>query len=213
MPFTYDFPRPAVTVDVCAFAATDAGLRILLIERAREPFAGRHALPGGFVDIDEDLEPAARRELAEETGVAVGPMLQVGAFGAVHRDPRGRSIGVAFAALFVGEPPEGVAGDDARAARWRSAERLPRLAFDHREIVQAARSCVCERILLDGSAAALMTPPFTLGDLRTVAEQFGVARGSAAAERARLRRDPRLRATRARRGREGLYRWVRGGKG
>ncbi len=206
MAFTYDYPRPAVTVDVVALAATQAGPRILLIERAHEPFAGCQALPGGFVDPDEDLPTAARRELAEETGVEVGPLLEVGAFGAVHRDPRGRSIGVAYLAVFVGEPPAGRAGDDARSARWRSAQRLPKLAFDHRDIVRAARTRLAERIVLDGSAAALLSAPFTLAELALVQEQFGAAPTGRAALRARLRRDPRLHATGERRGREDLYR-------
>lgn len=212
MAFTYDYPRPAVTVDVVAFAATARGLRVLLIERAHEPFAGRHALPGGFVDIDEDLEPAARRELAEETGVAVGPLLEVGAFGAVGRDPRGRSIGVAFAAVFAGEPPAGCAGDDARTAAWRSADRLPKLAFDHRAIVAAARSRLVDRITLDGSAARLLPAPFTLDQLWIVADQLGAATASRGATLSRLRRDPRLKATGAQLGRENLYRPQRVGR-
>lgn len=135
--YRYDHPRPALTAD-CAVLA-DGGRRILLIRRGREPFAGGWALPGGFVEIDEDLPDAARRELREETGIRVERLAQIGAFGRPDRDPRGRVVSVAFLAAVGaadGSPPR--AADDAAEARWFALDDLPPLAFDHAEIVDAA---------------------------------------------------------------------------
>jgi 8-oxo-dGTP diphosphatase len=127
-----------VTVDVVLFARGPE-LQVLLIERGHAPFAGRWALPGGFLDLDEELEQAARRELREETGLEVGELAQIGTFGKLGRDPRGRTISVVFGAVcaeaMLPEP-----GDDAARAEWFAADRLPQLAFDHDEIMAAARA-------------------------------------------------------------------------
>ncbi len=145
MPFTYDYPRPAVTVDVVlvTLGANDA-LRVLLIQRKHEPFAGRWALPGGFVDQHEDLPVAARRELREETGVDVGPLLQLGAYGTPGRDPRGHTVGVAFVAAAGPGEAEGIAGDDAADCRWFALRRPPPLAFDHGDMLRDARRALAE---------------------------------------------------------------------
>ncbi|MCP4868211.1 MAG: NUDIX hydrolase [Proteobacteria bacterium] len=129
---SYEWPRPAVTVDLIVLR----GSQILLIQRDREPFAGRWALPGGFVDEGEDLETAARRELLEETGLKAGTLRQFRAFGDPGRDPRGWTIAIAF--VSEDTPGEPQAGDDAREARWFDQHALPSLAFDHDLIVQAA---------------------------------------------------------------------------
>lgn len=137
MPF-YDHPRPALTADIVLIAA---GTRpaVLLIRRGKPPFEGCWALPGGFVGIDEDLEPAARRELAEETGLAAGSLLQVGAFGRPGRDPRGRVVSVAFTGAPATDVADPQPASDAADARWFPLEELPELAFDHAEIIAAAR--------------------------------------------------------------------------
>lgn len=136
MPF-YEHPRPALTVDVVLIAPSPESA-VLLIRRARPPYEDRWALPGGFVGIGEDLEPAARRELAEETGIAAGRLIQVGAFGRPDRDPRGRIVSVAY----TGEPAPDAgalrAASDAGEARWFPLGALPQLAFDHDEIIAAA---------------------------------------------------------------------------
>lgn len=140
MPFTYDYPRPAVTVDTVLCTPGGHGeLRVLLIRRAHDPFAGCWALPGGFVDAHEDLPTAARRELREETGVAIRRVVQLGAYGTPGRDPRGHTVGVAFLALVAPGAAEAQAGDDAAACGWFSLRRPPRLAFDHGVMLRDAR--------------------------------------------------------------------------
>jgi 8-oxo-dGTP diphosphatase len=138
--YTYSHPHPAVTVDVALFATRKDGEQILLIQRASAPFLGSWALPGGFVGVEEDLEPAARRELAEEAGITGIRLEQLGAFGAPNRDPRERVITVVFVGWVDGTPPPPHAGSDAAAARWHPLEHLPPLAFDHHEIIQYARA-------------------------------------------------------------------------
>ena len=99
MPFTYDYPRPAVTADTVVLAFEHGALEVLLIQRGHEPFEDHWALPGGFVEMDETLEASARRELDEETGLRPGRLEQVHTFGDPGRDPRGRVVTVAFLAL------------------------------------------------------------------------------------------------------------------
>lgn len=128
-----------VTVDVALFApgATAAsGPSVLLIQRAKPPFAGAWALPGGFLDIDEELAAAARRELREETSLKVARLLPLGTYGKVGRDPRGRTISVVYLAAGDADRLRPRAGDDAGAVAWHAVAALPRLAFDHRRIVR-----------------------------------------------------------------------------
>ena len=145
MPYTSEYPIFAVTADVVLFTGTGEDLRVLLIRRGRPPFQGLLALPGGFVDIDEDLPTAALRELEEETGVVGVEVRQLGAYGAPSRDPRGRTVGIAFWGLLAREVPVR-AGDDAAAAGWFAVRDLldvadpgERLAFDHARILTDAR--------------------------------------------------------------------------
>ncbi len=136
--YTYDHPRPAVTVDV-AIVTREAKPRVLLIRRKHAPFAGRWALPGGFVDMDETLEAAARRELFEETGVAAGRIEQLATLGDPGRDPRGRVISVVYLARVQPEHLQPRAADDAAAVGWHFLHRPPPLAFDHAEILALVR--------------------------------------------------------------------------
>lgn len=136
-PYCYEYPRPAVSVDVVVIRRPATGPEVLLIQRGREPFAGHWALPGGFLDMQETLEESARRELREETGLEIDELQAVGPFSAVERDPRGRVISFVFAANFGGEQLI-VAGDDARNAAWQPLGHLPPLAFDHEQMIHAA---------------------------------------------------------------------------
>jgi len=128
-----------VTVDAAVFGIFGKKVKLLLIRRKNEPFKGQWALPGGFVDIDEELEVAAARELAEETGLAGVSLEQIRTFGQVGRDPRGRQITVVFMGLAVQGRTNIAAGDDAAEAKWFDVAHLPSdLAFDHHKITRFA---------------------------------------------------------------------------
>lgn len=130
MPFTYDYPRPAVTTDCLIVKCTPDGDALLLIRRGRPPYQGMWALPGGFMEMDETLEQTAVRELEEETGLKGIRLKQFRAFSGLDRDPRQRTIGIVFYG-FAAEEAIAQAGDDAAEAEWFSIHALPPLAFDH----------------------------------------------------------------------------------
>ena len=137
MSYTYKYPRPALTADCVVIA--QATREVLLIQRGIEPFKGCWAFPGGFMNMDETTEQCAVRELEEETGLRVSSLRQVGTYSKVDRDPRGRTITVAYLALI--DAPVSVKGqDDAAQAQWFPLSALPPLAFDHAEIMQDAIS-------------------------------------------------------------------------
>jgi len=135
--YCYDHPRPAVTVDIVLFHRSGVDIEVLLIKRGREPFKGRWAFPGGFVDEDESLEVAAARELREETGLHGIKLEQLAAFGDPGRDPRGHTVSVVFCGT-VSDRRAVIAADDAAEARWHSAAHPPKLAFDHQKILRRA---------------------------------------------------------------------------
>jgi 8-oxo-dGTP diphosphatase len=136
--YTYDYPRPAVAVDLVITTDEDDP-RVLLIRRKHDPFVGMWALPGGFVDMQEPLETAARRELHEETGVKVERVEQLHTFGDPGRDPRGRTISVVYLAIVDAAQLRPRANDDAAEVDWHLMRQLPALAFDHAEILACAR--------------------------------------------------------------------------
>ena len=136
MAYTYKYPRPAVTAD-CVVITKESAPQVLLIQRGIDPFKGCWAFPGGFMNMDETTEQCAIRELEEETGMKVTDLYQIGAYSKVDRDPRGRTITVAYLAIV--DAPVAVAGqDDAAKAQWFPIDALPPLAFDHEEIMQDA---------------------------------------------------------------------------
>ncbi|MFT3796263.1 NUDIX domain-containing protein [Flavobacterium sp.] len=131
-------PKIFVTVDIVLLRQNISGGEVLLIQRKNEPFRESWALPGGFVDENEDLADAARRELAEETGINVRHLDQLKTFGKPHRDPRGHTVSVAYLYVVTDEKLAAQAGDDAADAQWFSVNQLPQLAFDHDEIISYA---------------------------------------------------------------------------
>ena len=133
MSYIYEYPRPAVTAD-CVVITKETEPKVLLIQRGNEPFKGQWAFPGGFMNMDETTEQCAIRELEEETGLKVTDIQQIGAYSKVDRDPRGRTVTVAYLAII--DKVEAVKGlDDAAKAQWFSLSSLPKLAFDHEDIM------------------------------------------------------------------------------
>lgn len=136
MEYTYKYPRPAVTAD-CVVITKEPQPKVLLIQRGAAPFKDTWAFPGGFMNMDETTEQCAIRELEEETGLKVATIHQIGAYSKVDRDPRGRTITVAYLGIF--DAPKEVKGmDDAANAKWFSISDLPHLAFDHYDILKDA---------------------------------------------------------------------------
>jgi 8-oxo-dGTP diphosphatase len=144
--YVYDWPRPMVAVDAVVFSLSGGKTQVLLVNRGHEPFKGKWAVPGGYVDMDEELEDAAARELQEETGLTGVKLEQMHAFGKCGRDPRGRQISIAFTGIATGGQDKIRPGDDAAKAKWFDIENLPRdLAFDHSEIIKFATEKLGER--------------------------------------------------------------------
>lgn len=172
----HDYPPFAVTVDLAVFTIRAGLLSVLLVERGDDPFAGSWALPGGFVGIDETVEEAALRELAEETGLDIfsGHVEQLRTYGNPARDPRMRVVSVAHVA-FAPNLPVPTPGSDAAAARWWPitdllAEDGPVLAFDHGTILSDALDRVRSKLEYTTLATSFLEEPFTLSDLYRVYE-------------------------------------------
>lgn len=173
LPNDYDpsiFERPSVTVDVVIFSLVGDDLKVLLIKRKIQPYAGIWALPGGFVQIDESLEDAAERELEEETGVTNVYMEQLYTFGEPGRDPRTRVITVAYFALVPYDAIEHRPGDDAAATSWFSMFKLPDLAFDHSEILDYAFTRLRYKLEYTSVGFELLPDVFTLSELQKAYE-------------------------------------------
>jgi 8-oxo-dGTP diphosphatase len=185
VPFTYEYPRPALTADCILFAMRAEDLAVLLIKRKGPPFKGAWALPGGFVNPNEPLDRAAARELMEETGITGVPLEQLGAFGDPGRDPRGHVVSVAFYSFVVADA-QPVAADDAADAAWHPLRALPlpswgahspvksrvKLAFDHAQMIEVARRRLQQRLVDPARDSPFQIVParFTLTELQRVYE-------------------------------------------
>lgn len=170
MTHTYQYPRAALTVDCVVFGFDESELKVLLIQRALDPFKGKWALPGGFVHVDETLDDAARRELAEETGLENVFLEQLYTFGTVKRDPRERVVSVAHFALVKLSDYKAKAATDAAKAEWFPISELPKLAFDHADIVVAALSRLQGKVRYQPVGFELLPPKFTLSELQHLYE-------------------------------------------
>lgn len=172
MSYTYPYPRPSLSVDCVIFGLDDSQeLRVLLIQRGHDPFAGYWALPGGFVEMDEDLETAARRELEEETGVRDIFIEQLYTFGKPNRDPRGRVISVAYYALVNLQEHPARAASDATNVQWVKLSELPQLAFDHAHILQTAIERLKAKVRYQPLGFELLPEKFTLSQLEKLYEK------------------------------------------
>lgn len=166
--YTYDYPRPAVTTDCVIFGYDGKQLKILLIERGIEPFKGRWAFPGGFLNMNEDAETGAKRELMEETRLRDAYIEQFHTFSDVNRDPRGRVITISYYALVKMQDVNG--GDDAAQAQWFALNEIPPLAFDHDRILRMAMSRLKEKIHFEPIGLELMPEIFTMPELQNLYE-------------------------------------------
>lgn len=170
MTHTYEFPRPALTVDCVVFGLDDEDLKVMLIQRKLEPFEGQWALPGGFVHMDETLDEAARRELQEETGLEDIYLEQLYTFGEIGRDPRGRTVSVAHYALVKLMAHDVQAATDAADAAWFPINDLPELAFDHDQIFEMALERLKGKVRYKPIGFELLPEKFTLSALQHVYE-------------------------------------------
>ena len=170
MTVTYNYPRPCLTVDCAVFGLDDDELKVLLIQRDQPPFAGQWALPGGFVNLDESLEAAARRELEEETGVSVSYLEQLYTFGDVDRDPRDRVVSVAYYALVKLADHVVHAASDARRAAWFAIDDANTLAFDHDRILEVAHERLRSKVRYQPIGFELLPAKFTLRQLQHLYE-------------------------------------------
>jgi 8-oxo-dGTP diphosphatase len=166
--FCYKYPHPAVTADCVIFGFDGLNLKVLLIQRGIEPFKGRWAFPGGFMQMDETIEECARRELREETGLVTNSVEQFYTFSDVNRDPRERVITVAHYALVRLSEVKG--GDDAASASWFTMDEIPCLAFDHDRILRMALSTLKERICFEPIGFELLPEVFTMTELQNLYE-------------------------------------------
>lgn len=172
---TYDWPRPALTADIALFTVRGTlnalRLQVLLMRRKEKPFRGAWALPGGFVREDEDLPDAARRELAEETGVTGATLEQVAAVGTPGRDPRGHTVTVVYVGLV---PPDRhrlePSGDSAEARWFDVAGELPTLAFDHTELLRLSLEYLRRRVGDAPICFELLPREFTLSEMQALLE-------------------------------------------
>lgn len=172
-PYCYEYPRPAVTVDIILFTFQEGKLKVLLVRRGGPPFANMYALPGGFVEINEEIETAARRELYEETNIQDIYLEQLYTFGAPDRDPRTRVITVAHFALLSIDQAARLqihAASDAAEATWCDAYAPPALAFDHARILQYAIQRLRWKLEWTALGFLLLPVEFTLSELQQVYE-------------------------------------------
>ncbi len=168
--YLQQIPRIAVAVDCVVFGLDEGELKVLLVERAWEPFKGHWALPGGFVHLGETADEAARRELREETGIRNLFLEQLYTFSDIDRDPRERVISIAYYALVKPSDYSLLASTDAAKADWFSSLQVPPLAFDHQKILQTARERLKGKVRYQPIGFELLPPKFTMSQLQRLYE-------------------------------------------
>ena len=168
--YCYEYPRPALTTDCVIFGFDETDLKVLLIERGIEPYKGKWAFPGGFVQMGENTEDGAKRELLEETGLKDIYIEQLYTFSDVDRDPRGRVVSVAYYALVSLNKFNPQAGDDANNAAWFSVRNVPTLAFDHEKILRMALYRIKGKIRYQPIGFELLPEKFTMTELQHLYE-------------------------------------------
>ena len=167
---TYDYPRPAVTVDCVIFGFSENQLKILLTKRSIEPYTGSWALPGGFIEMDETADDCSRRKLKEEAGLEGIYMEQLYTFSTIDRDPRDRVISIAYYALVKSTDRVLHAGTGIADVQWFALKDIPSLAFDHSKIVDIATERLKGKISYQPLGFELLPEKFTLPDLLRIYE-------------------------------------------
>ncbi|MBT4376570.1 NUDIX hydrolase [archaeon] len=165
-----DYEQPSVTADIVIFSVIDEDLKVLLVKRGIEPFKDKWAIPGGFMNVGESLEDAAKRELFEETGVKDVYLEQLYTFGDVGRDPRGRVVTVSYFALVNSEKIKLKSSADVKEAKWFSVKKLPTLAFDHKKILDYALQRLKWKFEYTTVGISLLSKKFRLSELRGLYE-------------------------------------------
>ncbi|NDV67037.1 NrtR DNA-binding winged helix domain-containing protein [Bacteroides sp. 224] len=168
--YIYEYPRPAVTTDCVIFGFDEGELKVLLIERGIEPFLGKWALPGGFIDMNEDAEACSRRILHKETGLENIFMEQLYTFTSVERDPRYRVISITYYALVKRSDYNAIAGLDTTTVRWFALSEVPELAFDHKAILDTAKERLKGKIKYQPIGFELLPERFTMPELHRLYE-------------------------------------------
>ena len=168
--YHYKYPHPSVTTDCVVFGFDGHSLKILLIERGGEPYKGCWAFPGGFLEMNESAEEGAKRELMEETGLKTVCVKQFHAFSAPDRDPRERVLTIAYYSLVRMSEVQGM--DDAKQAKWFPLNEVPKLAFDHDEMLRVAREEISKEIRLETKAWKEMTAGFTRDEVKRIEEEL-----------------------------------------
>ena len=166
----YQYPHPSITTDVVVFTISSDKLKLLLIKRGQEPYREMWAIPGGFLEFDEDLEQCARRELREETGLDGLYLEQLYTFGQPERDPRERVVSVAYYGLIPSSGNSPQASSDAASAAWFNLDELPKLAFDHSVIVNMAHQRLMSKLEYSTIAFQFLPETFTLSEAQRVYE-------------------------------------------
>ena len=164
--YCYKYPHPSVTTDCVIFGFDGTKLKVLLVQRGIEPYKGRWAFPGGFMNMDESAEEGALRELQEETGLEGAYIRQFHTFTAPQRDPRERVITIAYYALVRMQEVKG--GDDAADARWFALDEVPQLAFDHDQILRKAEQALRQQIHFEPIGFELLPEEFTIKELQNL---------------------------------------------
>jgi 8-oxo-dGTP diphosphatase len=170
--YVYEYPRPMVTVDILLWRYHKEKVEILLVRRGQPPFRGKWALPGGFIRMDESLEESARRELAEETGIENADIFPLTIAGDPGRDPRGRTITSLFTGFVTAPFPSVAGGDDAREAGWFAIDHLPRLAFDHSQLIENAIAELKYKLYWQFWIFMFFSREITLADLEAIFKIF-----------------------------------------
>lgn len=169
--YHYKYPHPSVTTDCVIFGFDGKQLKILLVQRGREPYKGRWAFPGGFLNIDESAEEGALRELREETGLQTACVRQFHTFSAPNRDPRERIITIAYYALVKWQEVKGA--DDAAEAKWFTLHEVPVLAFDHDLMLDMALKALRRQLYFEFVGWEPLSENFTLKELQYLYEEIG----------------------------------------